>query len=101
MEALDKSGEKGTTNRRGSLYWMGRLYKVAGDYETALQYMRQAWPYYAGNKISVTNWKSEIGDLFTEMGNYDSAMYYLGPAIDPKTTIPHLANVTSVRFISP
>jgi len=84
MEALDKSGEKGTTNRRGSLYWMGRLYKVAGDYETALQYMRQAWPYYAGNKISVTNWKSEIGDLFTEMGNYDSAMYYLGPASDPK-----------------
>ena len=84
MEALDKSGEKGTTNRRGSLYWMGRLYKVAGDHESALQYMRQAWPYYAGNKIAVTNWKAEMGDLFTEMGNYDSAMYYLGPAADPK-----------------
>jgi len=84
MEALDKSGEKGTTNRYGSLYWMARLYKVAGDYETALQYMRQTWPRYAGNKIGVTNWKAEIGDLFTEMGNYDSAMYYLGPAADPK-----------------
>ena len=84
MEALDKSGEKGTTNRFGSLYWMARLYKVAGDYETALQYMRQTWPRYAGNKIAETNWKAEIGDLFTEMGNYDSAMYYLGPAADPK-----------------
>src|ERR1051326_2951009 len=58
---------------------MARLYMIAGDYEEALDIIRQGRQYYPANRDSVfiEPWLSAIGDAYRLLGNYDSAMYYL------------------------
>jgi tetratricopeptide (TPR) repeat protein len=62
-----------------AMFWMCRLYKIAGDYETALEIIRQARKYFPDQLDIHSNglWTAEIGDVHRRMKNYDSAFYYL------------------------
>ena len=61
-----------------SYFYMSRLYRYAGDYETALSYLYKCKKWY--DEVSLTgNATAEIGDIHRIMKNYDSAMYYLKP----------------------
>ena len=83
----EKFVKSNTTARGGSraagqtFFWMCRLYKIAGDYETALEIIRKGRSYYPTpiDSISKANWTAEIGDVHRLMRNYDSAKYYLEP----------------------
>ena len=59
---------------------MSRLYIAAGDYETALQYIRKAYNFYEPNdSFFLTVCSSQVGEIYQLMGKYDSANYYLLP----------------------
>lgn len=76
----NKSAGSATSIPAGqTFFWMARLYMVAGDYETALDILRQGRQYYPtnGNSAFIAPWMAAIGDVHRLMGNYDSAMYYL------------------------
>ena len=62
-----------------AFFWTSRLYKLGGDFETALLLIRRGRYYYPNPIDSVSNafWSSEIGDVHRLMGNYDSALFYL------------------------
>jgi len=62
---------------------MADLYKVAGDYETAMTYLRQGRQFAAAHN---TKWEmdNEMGELFRLTGQYDSSIYYLKKYVDPK-----------------
>ncbi len=59
-----------------SLINMANLYEVAGDYDQALVYLRQSRKFGIENNSS---WimQAELGELFTRMGQFDSAFYLL------------------------
>lgn len=54
---------------------MSALYADAGDYETALEYLRQSERYHIANK---SGWSVSllISDAFCQLKQYDSAMHY-------------------------
>jgi len=60
-------------------FWTCRLYKIAGDYEAALDIIRRGKKYYPDpmDDASIEIWASEIGDVHRLLGNYDSAFFYL------------------------
>ena len=59
-----------------SLLAMSQLYERAGDYNTAMEHLREAQKY--GTKIkSIWKMESDIGQLYDKMGKHDSAFYYL------------------------
>ncbi|MEO7305988.1 MAG: histidine kinase, partial [Ferruginibacter sp.] len=61
-------------------YWMGRFYSIAGDYETALSFMRKARRFYdADSRMIEGAWRVAMGSIHNLTGNYDSALYYLSP----------------------
>jgi tetratricopeptide (TPR) repeat protein len=66
--------------RQQALINMSNLYDAAADYETALDYLRQAQQFYLSHKSSMT-WsvESDLGELFLKMGQYDSASHYEEP----------------------
>jgi len=68
-------------NKRSSgqgFFWLSRLYKIAGDYETALELIKRGKNYYnPKDSTSLAHWAAEIGDAYRLVGNYDSALYYL------------------------
>lgn len=66
-------------NSGQSFLFMARLYKAAGDYETAMNFTRKAYQYFPTDSMSLSFWSIEIGDLFRLMGKYDSAMHHLAP----------------------
>jgi tetratricopeptide (TPR) repeat protein len=58
------------------------LYKAAGDYETALNMLLESRQFHFARKSSSTwGMESEIGNLYLESGQYDSAIHYLKPGI--------------------
>ncbi len=82
IEEYFKNKPAGSATRRSAgqaYFWMSRLYKIAGDYEGALQVTRHGRQYYPAtfDSVSSAHWKAEIGDIHRLLGNYDSAMYYL------------------------
>ncbi len=59
-------------------YWMSRHYLFAGDFESALYFIKKTEPFYQeGNRKVV--WATAIGGVYRSMGNIDSAKYYLLP----------------------
>ena len=58
-----------------SLSNMSQLYVTAGDYETAMNYLKESNAFAVKYK---TNWNqyADIADLYSTMGQYDSAMVY-------------------------
>ena len=58
-----------------SLSNMSQLYATAGDYETAMNYLKESNAFAVKYK---TNWNqyADIADLYSTMGQYDSAMVY-------------------------
>jgi hypothetical protein len=66
-------------NSAGQAYfWMSRIYKIAGDYEGALDVMHRGRQYYPSNDTATkAPWMSEIGDSYRLLGKYDSSMHYL------------------------
>jgi hypothetical protein len=58
---------------------MSELYKNAGDYETALNYIRRGYDYFPKDTFSMDLWAAQMGDVHRLMGNNDSARYYLTP----------------------
>ena len=74
-------GRGGTRATGQSFLWMCNMYKIAGDYEPALDLIRRGRNYYPIPIDSVSNayWTAAIGDVHRLMGNFDSAKYYLVP----------------------
>ncbi|HUR12630.1 MAG TPA: histidine kinase [Flavitalea sp.] len=58
-----------------SLSNMSQLYATAGDYETAMNYLKESNAFAVQYK---TNWiqYAGIADLYSTMGQYDSALFY-------------------------
>jgi hypothetical protein len=71
-----------------SLSNMAELYKAVGDYQTALDYLKQANQY---GIVHQSSWimENEIGDLYKLMGEKDSARYYLQKSIIKGKTPPN------------
>ena len=77
-EIAGKNAAVGRTWAAGQSYTlMSELYETAGDYETALNYIRLARNYYPLDSFTYSVWSAQIGDVFRLMGNTDSALYYL------------------------
>lgn len=76
-------------------FYMSRLYKYAGDYETALSYLYRCKKWYdeAG---PIGNATAEIGDIHRIMKNYDSAMYYLKPFDTVKRIISNAFGISNL-----
>ncbi|HEU5164243.1 MAG TPA: histidine kinase [Chitinophagaceae bacterium] len=58
-----------------SLSDMSQLYSIAGDYETAMNYLKESNAFAVKNK---TNWSqyADIAELYSTMEQYDSTMVY-------------------------
>ena len=52
---------------------------MAGDYQSALQYIQRGYDYYPTDSFSKAVWASNIGEVYRLMKNYDSALYFLKP----------------------
>ena len=63
-----------------SLTHISALYEFAGDYETALEYLRKGQQYSIENQQD-WDWDLQIGSLYNKTGQYDSALYYL-PSVE-------------------
>ena len=76
LTKLNASTEWGHELVQWSLFNMAVLYKVAGDYETAMSYLTQSRQH---GKVYSLDWRMEdqIGKLFILMNQPDSAIYYL------------------------
>ena len=70
-----------------SLAGMSRLYDQAGDYATAMSYLRQGHQATVIKKeLRVNGLEDAMSFLFNKMGQYDSSIYYLQliqPGFDP------------------
>jgi hypothetical protein len=60
-----------------SLVNMANLYNTAGDYEMALNYLRQGRQYHKAGAAMTTDMALDNGRVFQLLGNYDSSLYYL------------------------
>ena len=61
---------------------IAELYKIAGDYEMAISFLNESRAYHHTAKSNVTwDMAGEIGELYLESGQNDSALYYLKPLI--------------------
>jgi tetratricopeptide (TPR) repeat protein len=73
MELSKGKSEKENDYRLGeAYYWMSRHYLIAGDFESALYFIKKTKPFYQdGNRKIV--WATAIGGVYRSMGNIDSA----------------------------
>ncbi len=62
------------------------LYKNAGDYGAALEYLRQLLQYSASNNNKL-NMDVELGSLYAMNGHYDSSVFYLQKYIDKNPAV--------------
>jgi histidine kinase/tetratricopeptide repeat protein len=53
-----------------------RIYSTAGDYESAMNYLKSAAQYFNSQESTIFSMNLDIADLFCTMGKYDSAMIY-------------------------
>jgi tetratricopeptide (TPR) repeat protein len=61
-----------------SLTQLGSLYRSVGDYETAMEYYRRGFGYNPPAGIwSYRYLSSRMGDLYTELKQFDSAYFYI------------------------
>ena len=61
---------------------MSQLYKAAGDYESAMNLIREGRQFHLSHYSSSTwGMEEQLADLFLETGQYDSSIYYLKPFI--------------------
>ena len=62
---------------------MSDIYEMAGDYETALKFLRESRHFHAThathNTWNTSGMEAELADMFLKSGQYDSAFYYLKP----------------------
>jgi tetratricopeptide (TPR) repeat protein len=87
MIAAEKSNPENMYHRnfyiQYALYQMSELYqKAGGDNETAMSYLKQIRSFgMLPNQNTDSRWtgESDIGELFVEMKQFDSALYYLKP----------------------
>ncbi|MFI5188496.1 MAG: hypothetical protein ACHQF0_17320, partial [Chitinophagales bacterium] len=57
---------------------MSGIYKAAGDYETALDFLRESRQFHATHNASNTGgMEAALADMFLQAGQYDSCFYYL------------------------
>ena len=59
-----------------SAFDMSYLFSTAGDYETAMNYLRMATQRFNANNSTEYSMSLDIAGLFSKMGKYDSAMMY-------------------------
>jgi tetratricopeptide (TPR) repeat protein len=61
------------------------LYKIAGDYETAMRLLRESRQFHLTEK-SKSTWgmEAELAGLFLASGQYDSALHYLKPVMQSR-----------------
>lgn len=80
-------------------YWMSRHYLIAGDFESALYYIRKTEPFYQ-DEFRKNVWATAIGGVYRSMGNIDSAKYYLLPLgiKQPGSLGQHVGNVEPSRL---
>ena len=61
---------------------VAKLYESAGDYETAKSLLHESRRFHLSGKSKVTwGMEGELGELYLESGQYDSAIHYLKPLI--------------------
>ncbi len=82
IELSKKSGTDFSMNWRQfliqfSLMDMSDLYSSAGDYETAMNYIKENAKYGTDNKTGWENFDDDIANLFCKMAKYDSACLYV------------------------
>jgi hypothetical protein len=79
-----------------SLSNMAELYKAVGDYQTALDYLKQANQY---GIVHQSSWivNDEIGGLFNLIGQKDSARYYFQKSLIIKTPSNPYASISLGR----
>ena len=80
-------------------YWMSRYYLIAGDFESALSYIKKTEPFYQ-TEFQKMVWATAIGGVYRSMGNIDSAKYYLLPlGIKPPGSLgQHVGNIEPSRL---
>ncbi len=74
----NKPGKENDYRLGEAYYWMSRYYLIAGDFESALSYIKKTKPFYQDGNRKVV-WATAIGGVYRSMGNIDSAKYYLLP----------------------
>ena len=61
---------------------MSDIFKTVGDYETALNFLRESRQLHVAHNASNTEgMETELADVFLKSAQYDSAFYYLKPLI--------------------
>ncbi len=99
-ELSNNKTEKENDYRLGeAYYWMSRYYLIAGDFESALYFIKKTEPFYqTGFRKDV--WATAIGGVYRSMGNVDSAKYYLLPLAkkSPLSLGMQIANVEPSRL---
>ena len=92
LQLVKENAKKATNNWdyeivQWALSNMSELYKAAGDYETALDYLRQSYQYAFTHNLSY-KMEDYIGLLFNQMNKPDSALAYLIPNMNNKPKLP-------------
>jgi sensor histidine kinase YesM len=84
-ELAVKEGNKPLLSK--AIHAMARLYQLIEDYQTSLNYYRQLYQLYKGDeeirkqkvKTGADIWfKMEFAEVFSQLGQFDSAWYYYG-----------------------
>jgi len=80
-------------------YWMSRYYLIAGDFESALYFIKKTEPFYQDD-FKKNVWATAIGGVYRSMGNIDSAKYYLLPlgVKSPDALGSHVGNLEPSRL---
>ncbi|MHA4843986.1 tetratricopeptide repeat-containing sensor histidine kinase [Flavitalea antarctica] len=69
-----------------SLYRLAHIYRTVGDHETALDYFRQSYMQARSQGIRWNIYRS-MGNVFLDLKNYDSSIYYFQQAL--KNMLPN------------
>ena len=58
-------------------FWnMSEIFSAAGDYEEALKYIQKTNEVGRADNPTSLDWDQKISGIYTELGNYDSALFY-------------------------
>lgn len=85
LKALPLAISKEEKENIGWLYWqslldMADIFKAAGDYHSALDYLNKADQFSLANGFSFTH-VGDKAEVFRLLGNYDSSFYYIKEAV--------------------